>query len=39
MKKRLQFILFVFIILAIVTGGCGKKSPPIPPSEEVDSKQ
>jgi len=39
MKKRLQLILFIFVIMAIVSGGCGKKAPPVPPSEQVDSMQ
>lgn len=33
MKKRLQLILFIFIIIAIIGVGCGKKAPPIPPKE------
>jgi predicted small lipoprotein YifL len=33
MKKRFKLILFVFLITAVVSGGCGKKAPPIPPDE------
>lgn len=36
MKKRLQLILFIFVIMAIVSGGCGKKAPPIPPAERLN---
>lgn len=39
MKKRVQLILFIFVIMAIVSGGCGKKAPPIPPKETVSSMQ
>lgn len=38
MKKRLQLILFIFVIMAIVSGGCGKKAPPIPPEEMTIDK-
>jgi len=39
MKKKLQLIFFIFMIMAIVIGGCGKKAPPIPPKETVSSKE
>lgn len=41
MRRNLQILLFGFIVLFLISaisGGCGKKAPPIPPKEMTIDK-